>query len=271
MLRRTYWLPAVAAAVVALPGGSAPAQDGGCTLPPNPGATITFGLEPPDYPVGAEMGWGLDFDDPAESDYASRPVFELDGPAGHQAVTLPFTVPAEGTYTVTAHWTESCGDAMAADRAVTSRPGTFRGVGPQPPYGSIELRQGGARLQGGRREPATALLHVGCPDNRIDEPLRVTARIAGRTVVDVRPHGCLAYRLSRSSHRHGRRWSIAADDLGAEIFVSAPARLTAHVELRSGARVVAAAALRFRPAARGRERVTVLRAGCHLSGGCPGS
>src|SRR3954449_1782970 len=171
-----------------LPGSTSVAQETGCTLPSNPGGAITFGLEPPEYDVGTQMGWGLEFDQPAESGYASEPVFELDGPSGHQTVTLPFTVPGEGTYTVTAHWTESCGDGVTPDRTVTSRPGTFTGVGPQPPSGGGELRQGGGRLPGGRREPAAALLHVGCPNNRIDEPLRVVAHIDRQREHGVAPH-----------------------------------------------------------------------------------
>jgi hypothetical protein len=61
-----------------------------------------------------------------------------------------------------------------------------------------------------------------------------------------------------------------ADDFGARIFVSAPAKLTGHFELRSGDRVIASADVRFKPNARGRERVSVLGAGCLLNGGCPG-
>src|SRR3954447_180696 len=253
-----------------VPGSRSVAQETGCTLPPNPGGAITFGLVPPEYDVGTDMGWGLEFDQPSESGYASEPVYELDGPGGPETVTLPFHVPAEGTYTVTAHWTESCGDGVTPDRTVTSRPGTFTGVGPQPPSGGVELRQGGGRLPGGRREPAAALLHVGCPNNRIDEPLRVVAHIAGRTITSIRPHGCLGYKLSRSSSRHAKRWQMNADDFGARIFVSAPAKLTGHFELRSGDRVLASADVRFKPNARGRERVSVLGAGCLLNGGCPG-
>src|SRR3954447_25241938 len=155
-----------------VPGSRSVAQETGCTLPPNPGGAITFGLVPPEYDVGTDMGWGLEFDQPSESGYASEPVYELDGPGGPETVTLPFHVPAEGTYTVTAHWTESCGDGVTPDRTVTSRPGTFTGVGPQPPSGGVELRQGGGSLPGGRREPAAALLHVGCPNTRAAEPLR---------------------------------------------------------------------------------------------------
>src|SRR3954447_5710034 len=163
-----------------VPGSRSVAQETGCTLPPNPGGAITFGLVPPEYDVGTDMGWGVEFDQPSESGYASEPVYELDGPGGPQTVTLPFHVPAEGTYTVTAHWTESCGDGVTPDRAVTSRPGTFKGIGPQPPArgggrsrawarrrppGGSNCARGGARLPGGRREPAGALLHVGCPNN----------------------------------------------------------------------------------------------------------
>jgi hypothetical protein len=253
-----------------VPGSNSLAQDPGCTLPANPGGAIAFGLEPPEYDVGTQMGWSLEFDQPGESSYAGEAVYELDGPAGHETVALPFTVPVEGTYTVTAHWTESCGDGVTPDRNVTSRPGTFKGVGPQPPFGSVQLRQGGGRVTGGRRDPAAALLDVGCPNSRVDEPLRVTARIAGRTITNVRPHGCLGYKLTRSSNRRAKRWQMNADDFGARIFVSAPAKLTGHVELRSGDRVVASADVRFKPNAHGRERVSVLRAGCLLNGGCPG-
>jgi hypothetical protein len=256
-------------------GGAVAAQDPGCTLPANPGGSIGFSLEPPEYDVGTDMGWSLDFDQPDEMNYAIDIVYEVDGPDGHHTIVSQsgrplFTVPAEGAYTVSAHWTESCADGVTPDRTVSSRPATFKGVGPRPPFGSVELRQGGARLPGGKREPATALLHVGCPASRLDEPLRVTARIAGRTIVIVRPHGCLGYTLSRSAARHSRRWQMNADDFGARIFVSAPATLTGHFELRSGDRVIASANVRFRPNAHGRERVSVLRPGCLLGGGCPG-
>ena len=169
------------------------------------------------------MGWGLEFDQQAESGYASEPIYELDGPSGHQTVTLPFTVPAEGTYTVTAHWTESCGDGVTPDRAVTSRPGTFKGIGPRPPFGGVELRQGGRRLPGGRREPATALLHVGCPNNRVDEPLRVTASSPGGGSRSSRRAG--ASGTSSAAGRAGRRSAgrSASATSAAQIFVRAPA------------------------------------------------
>jgi hypothetical protein len=263
-------LLAATIALFAVPGARAVAQETGCALPANPGGVVVFGVVPPDYEVGTEMGWGVEFDQPSESDYASEPVYELDGPAGHQVVTIPFKVPAEGTYTVTAHWTESCGDGVTPDRTVTSRPGTFQGVGPQPPSGGVELRQGGGRVQGGRREPAVALLHVVCPDSRIDEPLRVTARIAGHTIVTTRPHGCLGYKLARSAHRTARRWQMNADDFGARIFVFAPSRLTGHFELRSGDRVVFSAEVRFRPDARGRERVSIVGGARSAAADCGG-
>jgi hypothetical protein len=260
-MRRAIVLATVAG-LAAAGSAQAPAQDSACSLPPNPGASITFGLEPPEYDVGVGMGWVLEFDQPSEADYANDFGYEIDGPGGHWTIDPPgppsFTIPMEGTYTVVAHWTESCGDGVTPDRTVTSRPGTFKGVGPQPPRGSVRLRQGGARLPGGRREPAAALLDVGCPSKRRDEPLRVTARIAGRTIVDVRPHGCLGYSLSRSSFRHTKRWTMNADDFGARIFVSAPGRLTGHFELRSGSAVVASFTVRFRPDARGRERVALV-------------
>jgi len=260
--RRLVLVVSAVTATALLPGGSAPAQDSGCTLPPNPGGTISFGLVPPDYPVGTDMGWSLDYNDPAEQNYAIDLAYEIDGPDGHHTVTPDyvhplFHVPAEGTYTVTAHWTESCADGVTPDRTATAGPATFRGIGPQPPSGNVELRQGGARLPGGRREPAAALLHVNCPgDNRIDEPLRVSVRFRTRTITNIRPHGCLGYRLSRSSSVLTKRWELGASDFGGTIFVRAPLRGTGSFELRSGDRVVFSATLRFRPDRRGRERVS---------------
>src|SRR3954447_14060602 len=171
-----------------VPGSRSVAQETGCTLPPNPGGAITFGLVPPEYDVGTDMGWGVEFDQPSESGYASEPVYELDGPGGPQTVTLPFHVPAEGTYTVTAHWTESCGDDVTPDRAVTSRPGTFKGVGPQPPSGGGELRQGRGRPPGGRRPPAGGRggARGGTAARRLPEQPRRRAAAGGRS--HHRPH-----------------------------------------------------------------------------------
>lgn len=270
MVRRLLSLATVAVAVLASgAGASAQTADASCTWPATPGGQV---IGPDLVQLGETIGFGVEYDQPGEGNYAIDQVYEVDGPDGH--ITLAqgqkLTPQAPGTYTVNGHWTETCGDGVTPDRTVTGRPLTVTVEGPQPPFGSVELRQGGHRLPGGRREPATALLHVGCPQNRIDEPLRVTATLAGRTVTIVRTHGCFGYKLSRGAGRQTKRWEIGVSDFGGQIFVRAPARLTGHFELRSGERVVAAADVRFRPNARGRERVSVLRAGCRLNGGCPG-
>ena len=255
MIRRLVPAAAIAVAVL-LPGTGAPAQGTGCTLPPNPGGTIDFSQAPPDYVVGTNLLFSFDFNDYAESNYAIDFTYEIDGPDGHhslrpQTSDLPFVVPALGDYTITAHWTESC-DGVTADRRLASATAAFRGVGPPAPYGGLQLRQGT------RREPAAALLNVGCPTGAVDEPLRVSARVAGHTVSATVAHGCRGPRFGRTSTRRGARWELRADAQGARIFVKAPARLVGHLELRSGDRVVAAADIRFRPR-RGRERASTVR------------
>lgn len=250
MLRRLVPLTALAA-IALLPAGGAPAQDNGCTRPADPHGQV-IGLD--QVQLGESVGFGIDFDPYEETNWAIDQVFEVDGPGGH--VTLAqgekFTPPAAGAYTVNGRWSDTCD--VTPDRTFTATPLTVQVLGPQPPHGGVELRQGA-----GRNNPAAALLHVTCPSTvAADEPFTVSARIAGHTVSATRAHGCHTHGFGKTFDRRTRRWELRADGEGARIFVTALVKLTGHLELRSGGQVVAAYDVRFRPR-RGRERASIVR------------
>jgi hypothetical protein len=251
---RALLLAAVLTAVLTA-GGSAPAQEASCTWPENPGGQI---VGPDQVQLGETIGFGVEFDQPGEGNYAIDQVFDVDGPDGH--VTLSegqkLTPQTAGTYTVNGHWTETCGDGVTPDRTVNGRPLTVVVQGLQPPYAYLIVQDGA------RRAPALAQMRVRCDEHPLADPIQVIASGGGRIAAITRPKGCTAHSLSRSADRHGARWALDASDFDGRATTRAPARRTAHLELRSGGATVASFDVRFTPAAHHREHVSLAAKHC---------
>jgi hypothetical protein len=242
-------------------GGEASAQEPGCTWPATPGGQV---VGPDQIQLGETMSFGVEFDQAGENDYVIDRVFDVDGPDGHVTLTEDQTVTpqAAGTYTVNGHWTETCGDGVTPDRTVTGRPLTVVVKGLQPPTGYLILQDGGRRLPGGKRAAAVAEMRVGCDHHPLADALRVIASSGGLTAAVTRPLGCTAHSLSRSAYRHGHGWSISASDFDSGAAVLSPVRRAVHFELRSGGVTVASFDVRFAPAPKHREHVSLVRSQC---------
>jgi hypothetical protein len=259
---RVLLLAAVLAAVL-VPGGGAAAQDPGCTWPDSPGGQV---IGPDQVQLGETIGFGVEFDQPGEGNYAIDEVFDVDGPDGHLTLAQgqKLTPQTAGTYTVDGHWTETCGDGVTPDRTVAGRPLTVVVQGLQPPTAYLVIQDGGKRLPGGKRTPAFAQLRVRCDQHPLADPIEVIASGGGRTAAITRPKGCTAYSLSRSADRHGRRWYLDADDFDSRAGAFAPTKRAAHLEVRSGGAAAASFDVRFTPAAHHREHVALASRHCSL-------
>jgi hypothetical protein len=262
MVRRLILMALLGAALLT-PGGTAPAQSG-CTLPANPGGSVQFGLVPAEVDLGEAIGWNVAFNSDAEADYAIDMTYEVDGPDGHHTYTvgdLPVKATTAGSYTVTAHWTETCDSSVPGGTAVTAKPGSFLVHGPEAPRASLEIHRGGRRLPDGRRAGAVAIMSITCPTLMIDEPYRAWVRMAGHTVAATSRHGCLSRNASSGRGRATAFYELAAAGELASVTAYAPKRLRGHLELLSGGRLVGAYDVRFFPV-KGRERVKLVRARC---------